>query len=422
MKIDKNTISQIAGLLIFTAVCSLFGQNRDQSLLPQKDNCLNCHLEAEMMPEDYQEYDVHLQEGLSCSGCHGGRADREDQDDAMAKSAGFIGVPDKKDIPSLCGKCHSDINFMRRYRPRIATDQEEQYYTSIHGKQLKKGDKKVADCSSCHTAHAILPATDPRSRVYPLNVPATCSACHSDSEYMKEYGIPTNQMEEFAAGVHGKALLENLDTGSPACNDCHGNHGAMPPGIESISHVCGSCHVNNMRYFSTTKMARVFAEEDIHGCEECHSNHRINKPSDAMLSGEQAVCSNCHDDDAGSQAAAAIHAELSQAVVIYDSATVLLDEIRRIGMDDVDLGYLLKESHQNIIQARTLVHTFDPQQVAGQTDVAVKKSTEAIDLAHKEIKDNYNRRLGFGFATLFITVLAIALYFKIRQTEQNHTV
>ncbi len=32
----------------------------------------------------------------------------------------------------------------------------------------------------------------------------------------------------------------------------------MPPGISSISHVCGICHVNNMQYFTISKMAKAF--------------------------------------------------------------------------------------------------------------------------------------------------------------------
>ena len=66
----------------------------------------------------------------------------------MSPSKGFIGVPKKKDIPKFCGKCHSNIDFMRVYQPRIATDQVSQYYTSLHGKKLLLGDENVADCSA----------------------------------------------------------------------------------------------------------------------------------------------------------------------------------------------------------------------------------------------------------------------------------
>src|SRR5688572_12273090 len=47
------------------------------------------------------------------------------------------------------------------------------------------------------------------------------------------YGIPTDQAEKFKGSVHGEALLKNRDMAAPTCNDCHGNHGAAPPGATS---------------------------------------------------------------------------------------------------------------------------------------------------------------------------------------------
>jgi hypothetical protein len=337
----------------------------------------------------------------------------------MSKAAGFRGVPAKKDIPAFCGRCHSDIEFMRAYQPRIPTDQVDQYFTSVHGHRLKQGDTKVADCTSCHTAHGILPASDTRSTVHALNVPATCGHCHGDPTYMASYGIPTDQLSKFTTSVHGVALLEDQDTGAPACNDCHGNHGATPPGITSIGQVCGHCHVNNMQYFTDSRMGRAFVEEGYHGCEECHGNHGVHKTSDAMVgTGEGAVCTNCHSDgDNGFEAAGRIHAELADLDSLYTHAVTAQEEVQRIGMDDVDIAYLLQESHQSLIQARTLVHTFDPERVRSKTAEGVEKAKGALDAAAAQVKDYHVRRRGFGMATLFTTVLALALFMYIRQME-----
>jgi len=388
----------------------------------EDDQCVKCHMEGEVLPEDFNKNDIHLQSGLSCSGCHGGNPTKEDSEEAMDPAAGFIAVPSKKDIPKFCGKCHSSINFMREYQPRIAVDQVEQYFTSIHGQRLKQGDKKVADCTSCHTSHGILSAKDPRSTVYPLNIPATCDKCHGNADYMKNYNIPTNQFEEFAKSVHGKMLLEDRDTGSPACNDCHGNHGAMPPGVASISHVCGMCHVNNMQYFSSSAMGEAFAEQELHACEECHGNHYIAKTSDEMVgTGKKAICIKCHTEgDLGYKAASEIHNELKQAVAIYDTAQIQQSEVQKIGMDDIEIGFLLKDSHQNLIEARTLVHTFDPAKVGKKTDESIQKSKTAFQMADQEISDYDIRRKGFGIATIFISVLVLALFFKIREIEKGN--
>jgi hypothetical protein len=393
-----------------------FGQD-DNALAD--DQCVVCHVDDDNLPDGFLEDDIHMQPGLSCAGCHGGDATSDDDEISMSPENGFVGVPSKEKIHLFCGKCHSDITIMRQYQPRIATDQAARYLTSVHGQMMMKGDRKVADCTSCHSAHGILPAKDTRSSVHALNVPSTCRNCHGDGQYMRDYSIPTNQYEEFARGVHGRALLEDEDTGAPACNDCHGNHGAVPPGIASVRQVCGQCHVNNMEYFAASRMGRAFEEEQLHGCEECHGNHNIAKTTDAMIgTDDDAVCMDCHSEgEKGYEAAATIRSQLDSLVGVYETALAEQDRVQTIGMDDVDIGYLLQESHQSLIQARTLVHTFDPEEVGPKTREGVAKAEEAIVVAAAQVKDYHVRRRGFGMATLFITILVVALFLKIRQMD-----
>jgi hypothetical protein len=240
---------------------------------------------------------------------------------------------------------------------------------------------------------------------------------------MKSYNIPTDQYDKYTKSAHGVSLLENQDTGAPACNDCHGNHGATPPGVVSISHVCGVCHVNNMQYFSSSVMGKVFEEQELHACEECHGHHLVKKATDEMLGvGDESVCLECHSEgDAGYMVAESLYVQLKGAIALYDSALVRLSEVKQKGMDDVDLGYLLRDANQNIIKSRTLVHTFDPAKVSIKTGESAANSKSAIMLANKEVEDYYIRRRGFGLATIFITLLVVALFFKIRDIESKRS-
>ena len=406
------------GALLLTAVVA-FSQGEPKA--PVEDQCYSCHKEMEALPEGLILDDVHLKAGLSCAGCHGGERTSNDPDVAMSRKARFVGVPSKKDIPRFCGKCHSDIEFMRRYQPRIPTDQAEQYATSVHGKRLSEGDVKVASCVNCHTAHAVLPANDARSPVFAMNVPSTCKRCHGDADTMRGYGIPTDQFDKYAKSVHGVALLQNQDTGSPACNDCHGNHGAAPPEVASVSQVCGRCHVNNMQYFAASAMGRAFEREKLHNCEECHGNHEVQKTSDDMVGvGDRSVCVNCHSaGDKGYEAAGRIHDHLMQLTTVYHEAEMKRSEVDRKGMDDVEISFLLQDAHQGLIQSRTLVHTFDPDRVGEKTNEGVLKAKQALELSASEVKAYRFRRQGFGLATIFITILVIALYLKIRYMERK---
>ncbi len=408
----------LACLLVAAAACDLcMAQARWESL--KDDQCVRCHTDNDILPADLSKEDVHLRPELSCAGCHGGNSHSDDQDVAMSPSAGFVGVPSKREIPLFCGKCHSSIETMRKFLPRVPTDQVEQYWTSQHGKLLVKGDTKVADCTSCHTAHGILPADDSRSTVYPLNVPLTCKHCHSDAVYMKPYGIPVDQYDRFSQSVHGEALLKKQDTASPACNDCHGNHGATPPNVTSIAQICGQCHVNNLQFFSESKMAKPWDTKGFHGCDECHGHHDVKKTYDDMVgTSARSVCTRCHaQGDAGFAVAGQIRSLLADLSRSYDRAESTRVEVRHVGMEDEDIGFLLQEAHQDLVRARTLVHTFDAGRVGEKTKEGVTKATEAYRLGIGQIREFGIRRLGFGLATALITLLIVALYLKIRQIE-----
>ena len=119
---------------------------------------------------------------------------------------------------------------------------------------------------------------------------------------MARYGIPTGQVESYSASVHGVALLEKDDLAAPTCNDCHGNHGAAPPGVESVANVCGMCHASESELFQNGRKGQIFAELEIPGCVACHTHHDIRKPTEAMISfAEGGICAECHD--AGEQVA-----------------------------------------------------------------------------------------------------------------------
>lgn len=395
-----------------------------ENLFTVQDQCVTCHLDVDYMPEGFELYDVHLQKDLSCAGCHGGDPASDDEDIAMDPDAGFVGIPAVSEIPDFCGKCHASPSYMHNFQPMIRTDQVAQYSISVHGQRLRAGDEKVANCASCHTAHAILPASDTRSTVHAFDLPNTCRQCHSDPIYMREYDLRTDQFREYASSVHGRALLEDHDLGAPACNDCHGSHGALPPELSSITQICGACHVNNMNFFATSPVAVAFEEQKLHGCATCHGYHGVKEADVSMVgTGAEAVCMDCHDEGEPAYVAAGqIRADLDMLIAALDSASTMQDGVVRVGMDDLDIDYLLREGHQSLIQARTTVHTFNPELVAELTEEGTLKAREAMMLSRAQIEDHWSRRMGFALGSLFITILAIGLYLKIREIEKKDEV
>ncbi len=301
--------------------------------------------EALSLPVEGMKGDIHGEKGLSCVDCHGGDATVMDAAASMSVEKGFRGKPQHADIPNFCGRCHADGAYMRRFNPRLPTDQLQQYWTSVHGQRLQQGDQKVATCVSCHGVHGILPPDRAQSRVFAATVPSTCGHCHADEQYMAEYGIPTDQEEKYTRSVHGELLLVQRDLSAPACNDCHGNHGAFPPGVGSIAEVCGQCHVNNAALFVKSPHKPAFDAQKLPECAACHGNHEIHRASDSMLgSQDDAVCRRCHKPGTpGYDAAAQMREAVERLKAVMAETETMLSKASKMGMEVSDEQYTYRE-------------------------------------------------------------------------------
>lgn len=393
------------------------------------DTCVECHSQLSekrvSAPVSGMREDVHGRLGLSCVDCHGG--DRTvgmkeaDPSLAMNPAKGFLGVPKPAQIPRFCARCHASLEYMRKYNPTIPTDQYSQYLTSVHGQRNQKGDSKVATCVSCHGVHGIRPSTDTRSPVYHANVPQTCGKCHSDPEYMKGYGLPTDQLAQYKEGVHGELLLQKGDNSAPACNNCHGNHGAFPPGVSSISHACGQCHAKSSENFDQSPHRDAFAMLGLPQCAACHSNHKILRPTDDFLGlGKDAICSNCHDAQSkGGREALAMRRLIEDEKVKIGIADAVVTRAEKVGREVSDARFDITEAENSLVEARSMVHAFNTAKLQEVTTKGEVVCDQAIKLARAAMVDLTYKREMLGIFALIVLVTAIALYLKIRQIEER---
>ena len=249
-------------------------------------SCVDCHKDVNA------KKDVHTQLGISCHDCHG---------DLHRK-------PTRQELPDFCGKCHSSAAFMKQFNPAARVDQVNEYWTSRHGQLLKTGDTKVAVCIDCHSHHDIRRKSQQDSPVYKTHVAETCGRCHGEEQ------------ARWKVSVHAKAVLEKGDVAAPTCNDCHGNHGAVPPGVEAISFVCGRCHAREAELFRKSPKHEAWAKHNemmsgmscatchaegvraqvavtqFSECITCHENHGVVRPTVALLGTlPETPCAFCHE-------------------------------------------------------------------------------------------------------------------------------
>lgn len=394
------------------------------ALAQQKNSCVECHINLEGKigdPARSIKDDVHLSRGLSCNDCHGGDPAQADKVAAKDPRKGYLGRPRTVDIPAFCGKCHNDANFMKRFNPALRVDQEKEYATSLHGKLLKTGNEKVATCISCHGVHGIRAISDALSSVYPLNVAETCAKCHAQAGQMAEFKIPTDQYAKYKGSVHAKALYEREDLSAPTCNDCHGNHGAAPPGVASVANVCGQCHARQAELFQASVHKVTFDNMGLGECIRCHSNHEIAAPTDELIgTGEKSVCISCHQQgDKGFVAAGKMRSMIDTLHGQIERSKGILEIAERAGMEVSRPKFELKGATDALTHARVLIHTSSTDEVDKVIGPGMQVSAQGYEAGVAALAERRFRRKGLAVSLVFILFLAGLVYLKLKQIESR---
>jgi predicted CXXCH cytochrome family protein len=398
---------------------------------PAANQCVACHAEQQdqriAAPAAlFGGQDVHRERGFICVDCHGGDAAAADKARAHDGAHGFKGKPSGEAIIATCARCHSDAELMRRYAPKQRVDQASEYASSVHGKRLAQGDSKVATCATCHGAHGVRLVSDAKSPVFPTNVAGTCASCHADPGHMAGYTLadgsplPTRQLDDYRKSVHFDALTRGNDLSAPTCNDCHGNHGAAPPGVGAIANVCGTCHTVFAQKFEPSVHKQIFDK----GCVECHSNHAVLKPSDEMLAlGGQGICVSCHSPedkgDKGLAAAGRMRADLDELKAAIERSRATIARIGNAGIEVSDDELALREAASKLTLARTELHSFEPTQVSAVIAEGLKVVAGVDQSGTRGLAELRYRRRGLAWSLAAIVLVVASLGLKLRQIDKR---
>ncbi len=110
-----------------------------------------------------------VSESAACTDCHGEHTILAHTDPHSSVFATAIST-------ETCARCHAAERLTSKLG--IPDRRVESYQQSYHGLASEAGKTTVANCSSCHGVHDILPSSDPRSSTYQANLPGTCGKCH----------------------------------------------------------------------------------------------------------------------------------------------------------------------------------------------------------------------------------------------------
>jgi hypothetical protein len=211
------------------------------------------------------------------------------------------------------------------------------------------------------------------------------------------------------------------DLSAPTCNDCHGNHGAAPPGVSSVVNVCGQCHPVNTELFNKSPHSKIFVQMGLPGCATCHSNHEIVETSDAMLStGDKSACVTCHSPtSSGAKLAASMLVSIDRLKNGYEKAYTLLNNAEHAGMEVSQPLFELNEAKTSLIKARAAIHSFDQPTLNKEVEPGLKVVEKSQARGVKALEELQFRRKGLAVSALIIFALVVGLILKIRQMERK---
>ena len=171
-----------------------------ESLKRAKPYCKYCHLNPlyTRMSEDYVPY---LETLRRCFNCH--------------PQAGVVEAymhithrlrkktsRSSQEIVTLCATCHQDKELMKSLNvSEKVLEAVDTYYQSIHGKLVRLGSHKAANCISCHASnalHDIYKKDNPEATIYKDNISKTCHQCHkkTNSWFVKIAVHPNPEHDE----------------------------------------------------------------------------------------------------------------------------------------------------------------------------------------------------------------------------------
>lgn len=260
-------------------------------------DCLACHEDKTLTKTNAQgtvqalfvdaaQFAKSVHKKANCVDCHRDLTDKHPDDNVAAQ-------------PPTCVGCHEA---QPSHEAAAA-----QYAASIHGLSNKLGESAAASCKSCHGSHYILPAKDPESPVFKLNLPKTCASCHSNAGLTKEYKVGNpDAAAHYNDSIHGTALLKMGLIVAPSCNDCHGVHDikrsvdrAAPIHHANIGRTCGKCHVGIEKTYESSVHGMELAKGNKKApiCTDCHSAHEIEKPKNGHFKAQSDQrCGRCHEE------------------------------------------------------------------------------------------------------------------------------
>jgi hypothetical protein len=138
-----------------------------------------------------------------------------------------------------------------------------------------------------------------------------------------------------------------------------------------------------------------------------------------MLVGDRAVCTECHQDDAGTKAAQEIAASIDGLSQQMNAARQILRRAQESGMEVSGPLFDLRQGRQELVLARQQVHSFNADKVKAVVADGLVVAEKGITAGNQAMEDLRYRRRGFYVTLGIIGIVIFSLIALIRRLERQ---
>ncbi len=283
---------------------------KEAAILPA---CVDCH-------QPHKARRVFYDQGMAdadCLTCHE-KKELKSSEDGRSLFVNYSEIKNSKHTNITCSQCHSGVK-PSHTRPcdelttlvdcsSCHTAVQEDYQISVHGILASKNDPNAPTCKECHSNHNILGKLNPKSPIFPINIPNLCGNCHKEGKKaaVRYTGTEKEIIQNYTESIHGKGLLKSGLTVTATCTDCHTAHRELPhidPSSSinptNIPATCGNCHHGIQEQFEKSIHSTLVSKsgKKLPTCENCHSAHQIIRAdSEGFKQTIMIQCGNCHEE------------------------------------------------------------------------------------------------------------------------------
>jgi cytochrome b subunit of formate dehydrogenase len=276
-----------------------FDPETGKRIIPN-ERCLTCHGDETQQTDvrddgskvkifvHREEIEASVHGDLRCNSCH----------------VTIERVPHRK-APQVivgCIDCHKetweeykDHPQGKHKRLKVVNESIDSYMDSIHALPNSLDQSRTnATCYDCHDAHNVGELGSIQRAEKRLKNPEVCGRCHEE------------QLADYRTSDHGKAVLEEGDSESAVCSDCHTTHAIDSPETDkaklAITKNCGDCHKEAQRTYFDSYHGQVhrLGYTDTAKCHDCHGSHTIkgedDPTSEIHANNRLENCRVCHEE------------------------------------------------------------------------------------------------------------------------------